>query len=92
MLTKLIRVNEYAEREGINIPAVYKRIKKGSIISVKKNNLTYIEVKVESIEQIEENFKPKEEFEPNTLEVELLQKRINELEKDKQREIERGID
>jgi len=81
---KLIKAKEYAEQENINLPAVYKRIKKGYIKSVKKNNLTYVEVLDHNVEQELTN-KNK-----NVLEFELLQKRIIELEKDKQREIERG--
>ena len=92
MPIKLIRVNEYAEREGINIPAVYKRIKKGSIKSVKKNNLTYIEIMVENIkpEKKSEITEFKEKTNITVLEIELLKKKIEDLEKDKQREIKRG--
>lgn len=42
--TKLIKVSTYARQEGISVPAVYKRIKVGSVECVEIDGVKFIKV------------------------------------------------
>ena len=42
--SKLIKVSTYARREGISVPAVYKRIKAGSVECVEIDGVKFIKV------------------------------------------------
>lgn len=43
--SKLIKVSTYARLEGISVPAVYKRIKAGSVECVEIDGVKFIKVK-----------------------------------------------
>ena len=42
--SKLIKVSTYARQEGISVPAVYKRIKAGSVECVEIDGVKFIKV------------------------------------------------
>ena len=58
---KLLTVSEYAAVSGVSVQAVYKRINKGSLKSIKQGNITYIDTEgssAETIKPIKPEIKP----------------------------------
>jgi hypothetical protein len=58
---KFLTVSEYAAMSGVSVQAVYKRINKGSLKSIKQGNITYIDTEgssAEAIKPIKTEIKP----------------------------------